>query len=83
MGQWEELLPTDGTHLEVLQATTMAADDDSLARLKATDDLRKAEIDKLEKENALRDAAISGGLGTVSTEIKVHVGTEEQDGQRS
>jgi hypothetical protein len=78
LSEWHDLLPTDGTHLEVLQATTMAADDESLARAKDADDLRKAQVARINAENALRKAALDGGLGAPSTSINLNVGEQEQ-----
>jgi hypothetical protein len=74
LAKWEELLPTDGTHLEVLQANTLAADDDSRGRLEDAEKVRNAQIEQAATENALRDAAASGGLGTVTTQIHLHIG---------
>lgn len=39
LGSWEEVIPTDGTHLEVLQATTSAADDQRAAKLVSQNEL--------------------------------------------
>lgn len=78
LAKWDELLPTDGTHLEVLQATTTAADDDTRSRIEDADKLRKAEIKRIEMENSLRETAISGGLGTVQTNLQFVVGKDDE-----
>jgi hypothetical protein len=78
MAKWEEMLPTDGTHLEVLQATTSATDDDSLARLADAVEQRKQQNDRMKKENDLRQAAINGGLGATTTEVRFTIGGEDE-----
>lgn len=79
LGQWEESLPTDGTHLEVLQATSIAADDDSRQRLADAAALRAAEIERLQADNAIRAAVKDSGPGTVHTEIRLKLGEHPQE----
>jgi hypothetical protein len=76
LGRWEETLPTDGTHLEVLQATSSAADDYSREELADADALRHEQIERVKRENALRQKAETQGMGELSTEIDVNVGVE-------
>lgn len=76
LGQWEEFLPTDGTHLEVLQSTSFAADDDQRARLSDAAKLRLAEVARAEKENTMRDAVVTAGVKPVSTQVQVHLGDD-------
>jgi hypothetical protein len=70
LGRWEETLPTDGTHLEVMQATSSAADDYVRKQMADADRLRNERIDLVEK-------AVADGLGEISTSINLDVGTDE------
>lgn len=72
MAEWEELLPTDGTHLEVMLATTTAADDDSRARLADATDLRAAQLQRI-VDTTLRDAIIKSGLSGSTINLHLHV----------
>jgi hypothetical protein len=78
LGRWKETLPTDGTHIEVLQATTSAADDYSQAALEDAGKLREERIKQVESENALRDKAATD-FGTVKTTIDIDVGQDPDD----
>lgn len=44
MGSWTEVLPTDGTHLEIIQSATTAADDLTATDLKQSQDLKAAAV---------------------------------------
>jgi hypothetical protein len=77
LGHWEETLPTNGTHLEVMQATSSAADDHSRSLLDDAAALRAAQIERAKRENALRQKAEADGLGEISTTIDLNVGNEE------
>jgi hypothetical protein len=81
MGTWEETLPTDGTHIEVLQSTTIAADDDSRQRLDDATALRAQEIERLKADNALRSTVNAAGAGTVTTDVRVRLADEPKDPQ--
>jgi hypothetical protein len=71
MGSWEETLPTDGTHIEVLQSTTLAADDDSQQRMEDAADLRAEEIERQKRDNELRSTVNSAGPTTVNADIEI------------
>lgn len=79
LGTWEESLPTDGTHLEVLQATTLAADDDSRQRLADAAAHRTEEIERLKRDNELRASVNQSGPGTVNTEVRVKLSERPKD----
>ena len=56
LGTWTELLPTEGTHLEVVQASTAATDDASQGVLSDSSGLRKAQVGLVSEETALQKA---------------------------
>jgi hypothetical protein len=76
LGRWEDFVPTDGTHLEVMQATSSAADDYSRGLLDDSAAVREQQIERGVRENALRQKAESDGLGQMSTQIDLNIGTE-------
>jgi hypothetical protein len=76
LGRWKETLPTDGTHAEVLQAGSSAADEYLREELADADTLRHKQIERIERENALRQKAETQGMGELSTEIDVNLGVE-------
>jgi len=56
LGYWEDVLPTDGTHLEILQAITSAQDDLSQGRLDRQALEQTANTESLTKDAAVKDA---------------------------
>ncbi|GLR83775.1 hypothetical protein [Bradyrhizobium iriomotense] len=81
MGSWEETVPTDGTHIEVLQSTTIAADDDSRQRLDDATALRAQEIERQKVDNALRNTVNAAGAGTVTTSLQMWLMDKSSDPQ--
>lgn len=74
LGFWEEVVPTDGTHLEVLQATSSAADDSAKARLDA-DRLRAEQEAASQGHQAAVLGTISGAaLADLQDHVTVHIG---------
>jgi hypothetical protein len=82
LGDWDELLPTDGTHLEVMQATSSAADDYGRSLLDDAAALRGQQIERSVRENALRQKAETDGLGAVRTEVELNIGNDEPAPER-
>ncbi|MCX4564657.1 hypothetical protein OHA02_52215 [Streptomyces phaeochromogenes] len=72
IGRWTELMPTDGTHVEVIQGSSTAAD--STTARKADDDaaLRKARLKDLTAETALKHNA--GEHITEPTDVTIRIG---------
>lgn len=73
MGAWRELLPTEGTHLEVVQASTAAADDLNQERLAEDAALRQAEAELIGSERSLQKAveqAVPGAPLSVSVGVR-------------
>lgn len=56
---WKETMPTDGTHIEVVQGLTSAADDISSQEIADAAALRAALIDAEKKRSVLKDKAAS------------------------
>jgi hypothetical protein len=81
MGSWQETLPTDGTHIEVLQSTTIAADDDSRQRLTDATALRAEEVSRQKGDNALRSTIAAAGGGTITTGIRFRLTDKPTESQ--
>jgi hypothetical protein len=79
MGEWEETLPTDGTHIEVLQSTTLAADDDGRARLADAAALRTEAIERQRRDNDLRSTVNAVGPTAVSAAVRVELTDSDAD----
>ncbi|MCA3227576.1 MAG: hypothetical protein ING40_00850 [Burkholderiales bacterium] len=74
LGQWTELLPTDGTHLEVLQAKSTAADDWTEA-----DHVRRGQSEAAvnydrEASAKLKDAVASGAVSPSVLQVDLNEG---------
>jgi hypothetical protein len=82
MGTWTELLPTEGTHLEVVQASTDAADDLNQVRVEEDAKMRQAETALLGSERALQ-GAVEQGVAGAPVSVSVGVGSIERLGGRS
>jgi hypothetical protein len=69
---WSELLPTEGTHLEVVQASTAADDDLNEQQLLDAASLRQAQVTGVESTSTL-NASLSDGVkaGTAQVTVKV------------
>jgi hypothetical protein len=68
---WTDLMPTDGTHVEVVQASSMAADP---VTLKASDDaskLREAAIASEEQDARLKDKAYDQLTKPASLQVRI------------
>lgn len=73
LGRWEELIPTDGTHLEVLQATTSAADDDLKRRLDLQNGLQEQKGLMAAKDVELKGLAADTGLSGMTSHVEIGV----------
>jgi hypothetical protein len=71
---WKETMPTDGTHIEVVQGLTSAADDITSQEIADAAALRAALIDNEKKRSALKDKAAN--QMTEAAKIIVAVGDE-------
>jgi len=78
LGRWKEVMPTDGTHVEVIQSATTAADQFSIKELEDAEKLRAALIESQQKDVKLKEKAI--GQMTEAASIDVHL---KIDGNRS
>jgi hypothetical protein len=68
---WSDLLPTDGTHLEVVQAATMAADEMTLKDANAGSELRQAFIDSQKQDARLKAKAHDQITQPASLEVRI------------
>lgn len=69
LGKWNDLLPTDGTHLEVVQAKTTAVDDTNEQSLNDAHTMMTTRISNQQSEGAL----------TASVKDRVDISTESPD----
>lgn len=77
LARWNELLPTDGTHVEVVQGMTSAADDFTRMQLQDTRNMLVARIDGELQDVQLKKRALDqiGAKGPANVEIRI--GTED------
>lgn len=81
LGTWEETLPTDGTHLEVLQANTTAMDDPSEQAFASSQQLLRRRSDLLASQGGLTDGVTQQVSATAPTlDVVVNVGRDDQAG---
>ncbi|MFY9264587.1 MAG: hypothetical protein WAO61_04075 [Solirubrobacterales bacterium] len=73
LGKWEETIPTDGTHAEVMQATSSAADDYARDQLSDADAERAERLERTRRENQLIEAAGKEGVENLDTEIDINL----------
>src|SRR5262249_42269097 len=71
MGSWTEVLPTDGTHVEVVQSATTAADDVTAKDLEQAQTLRQAAIEEHQKGVGLKQKALDLMQQPVTVAINV------------
>jgi len=77
LGRWTEMLPTDGTHLEVIQGITSAIDAYALEEIEATRAQRAMEASNEEQDIELKKRVLSqiGAKGQLN--VNVDISTEE------
>ncbi len=68
---WSDLMPTDGTHLEVVQAATMAADEVTMKEAEDASKLRKAFIASQQQDERLKDKAYNQMTQPATVEVKI------------
>jgi hypothetical protein len=71
IAKWRELVPTDGTHIEVIQGYTTAADDLTVGEIEDAGDLRKAVLDSQKQDLALKKKAADQMTSAAHTEVKI------------
>jgi hypothetical protein len=79
LGAWTECLPTDGTHLEVVQGITSAADEFSQKDIETSSNLKEAFI-KGEKQNIeIKKKALSQITQAASVEVRINTEAKNHD----
>jgi hypothetical protein len=66
-------LPTDGTHVEVVQSATSAADPFSVDEVTALRELQAATVDSTLQDIELKKKAASGMKKEVTADIRINV----------
>lgn len=81
LARWNELLPTDGTHMEVVQAMTTAIDSDSHADLERERQLLTARVTGEQQDVELKKKAVANIDGSPSNKINysVEISTEDRE----
>lgn len=75
LAHWDELLPTDGTHLEVVQAKTTALDDTSDQSVADAHQLMTARIGSQQSEGDLTTTVKDKvSAATTAPDVDVHIG---------
>lgn len=74
LARWTEVLPTDGTHLEVVQGMTSAADPISAREASDGENLRTALIASHEQDSELKKKALERMTAAASLEVKIGPG---------
>jgi hypothetical protein len=64
-------MPTDGTHLEVVQASTMAADEVTMKEAEDASNLRKALIASQQQDERLKHKAYNQMTQPAEVEVKI------------
>ncbi len=83
LGWWSELLPTDGTHVEVVQAMTSAVDTLTQSEIADAQKLRTQRITSEERDNALKQKAITDAKRPMDAEVRINAGEPWPDSSDS
>jgi hypothetical protein len=83
LGQWTELMPTDGTHVEVVQAMTSAADTLTQGEIDDAHNLRTRRITGEERDNALKQKAFTDMKKPVDAQVRINAGDPWPDSSDS
>lgn len=75
---WNDVMPTDGTHLEVLQASTMAADEMTLKDAEVASQLREALVESQKQDARLKSKAFDKMSDPSSVEVRISTGTPDE-----
>lgn len=73
LGTWEEVIPTDGTHLEVLQATTSAADDAQARTLALNNDVIEQRVAMAVQDVAIKEGIAADPLTGTTSHVEIRV----------
>jgi hypothetical protein len=71
MASWTELMPTDGTHLEVVQGATTAADDVTKSEIESAEELRDALLESEKRSAKLKDKALDQMTDPATIDVRV------------
>lgn len=73
LARWTEVLPTDGTHVEVVQSATSAADPFSVDEITGLRELQSAAAESTRQDIELKKKAASAMKKEVSADIRINV----------
>ena len=78
LGHWEEVLPTDGTHVEIVQSMTSAADADGQERLRVAAQLLATQLTAEQQDVELKKKALAlSTAANTKMNYQVSIGTED------
>lgn len=79
LARWTEVMPTDGTHIEVIQSMTSTVDDNTEKDLIDTSNLRKVLLDSEKQNLELKKKALSMITEPASVQVMVKTDTETKE----
>lgn len=82
LAHWDEYLPTDGTHLEVVQAKTTAIDDTSEQSIADAHQMMTARIGSQQSEGELTTTVnnkVSGSSTSPDVDVHIGIGTKREE----
>lgn len=80
LGRWTDVMPTDGTHIEVTQSGSLSIDKFAEQDLKDTGDLRAVLLDSEKEDIALKKKALSQMTGAATVEVIIQPKSSEPKG---
>jgi len=80
LGKWTDVMPTDGTHVEVIQAYTSAADEFSKNEIEDANSLRDALIENQKQDTELKKKALGNMTGAPEVKVKINTDRESTSG---
>ena len=78
LGKWTDLMPTDGTHIEIIQSHTSGADDFSTGEIQDASDLRKAVLDSRKQDSKIKSKAVDQMTDATQTKVKIQTDGQQQ-----
>jgi hypothetical protein len=75
MATWTELMPSDGTHIEVIQGTTTGADAITAQEIADAAGLRTALVESEKRSATLKDKALDQMSEAATVEVQIGAGT--------
>ena len=75
LAKWTQLMPTDGTHIEVIQGLTSAANSITMQEIRDAAELREALLESEKRSAKLKDKAYDRMTEPADVEVQVGLGS--------